>query len=223
MEAHERMRLGKMNHPVRGFMDASAAAVSLVGALLLLILSKGGAWRRLSLFAFGLSLVAMFTTSSLYHSVPWRQVWKKRMQNLDHTMIHVLVAGTFTPIAGIVLDGWLRWTTLGVQWGIVAFGALYKMSTKNEKNWVSVALSTTQGWVGLLVFWPLAQRLPWTALLLIGIGGVLYTVGMVFLVTGRPRLWPRVFSYHEAFHVFVIGAAALHFAAIVGWVSHYRA
>ncbi|OFW67367.1 MAG: hypothetical protein A2Z12_06610 [Actinobacteria bacterium RBG_16_68_21] len=223
MEAHERMRLGKMNHPVRGFMDASAAAVSLVGALLLLILSKGGAWRRLSLFAFGLSLVAMFTTSSLYHSVPWRQVWKKRMQNLDHTMIHVLVAGTFTPIAGIVLDGWLRWTTLGVQWGIVAFGALYKMSTKNEKHWVSVALSTTQGWLALLIFWPLAQRLPWTALLLIGIGGVLYTVGMVFLVTGRPRLWPRVFSYHEAFHVFVIGAAALHFAAIVGWVSHYRA
>jgi hemolysin III len=221
MEAHERVRLGKMNHPVRGFLDASAAVVSLVGALLLFLLANGGLWRRLSLFAFGLSLVAMFTTSSLYHSVPWREVWKRRMQRLDHTMISVLVAGTFTPIAAIVLDGWLRWATLGVQWGIVAAGGLYKTVSRDPKHWLSVALATTQGWLALLIFWPLAHRLPWTALLLIGIGGVLYTIGMVFLVTNRPRLWPRVFSYHEAFHVLVIGAAALHFAAIAGWVSHY--
>jgi len=223
MEAHERMRLGKMTHPVRGFLDATAAVVSLVGALLLLLLTHGAMWRRLSLFAFGLSLVAMFTTSSLYHSIPWRELWKRRMQRLDHTMINVLVAGTFTPIAAIVLDGWLRWVTLGVQWGIVAFGAIHKTITKMPRHWVSVALSTTQGWLALLTIWPLAQRLPWTALLLIGMGGVLYTVGMVFLVTQRPRLWPRVFSYHEAFHVLVIAAAALHFSAIAVWVAHYRA
>ncbi|HLA66743.1 MAG TPA: hemolysin III family protein [Acidimicrobiia bacterium] len=222
MEAHERMRLGKMTHPVRGFLDASAALVSIVGAIALLTLSHGGTWRRLSLFAFGLSLVAMFTTSSLYHSIPWQGVWKSRMQRLDHTMIHVLVAGTFTPIAVIVLDGWLRWVTLGVQWGIVAFGAIHKTVSKMPRHWVSVALSTTQGWLAVLVIGPLAHRLPWTALLLMGLGGVLYTVGMVFLVTGRPRLWPRVFSYHEAFHVLVIAAAALHFSVIAAWVASYR-
>jgi hemolysin III len=217
------MRLGKMTHPVRGFLDASAAVVSLVGALLLLTLTDRAAWQRLSLFAFGLSLVAMFTTSSLYHSIPWKEIWKGRMQRLDHTMIHVLVAGTFTPIAVIVLDGWIRWATLAVQWGIVAFGAIHKVVSKMPRHWVSVALSTTQGWLAVLILWPLAQRLPWTALLLMLLGGVLYTVGMVFLVTGRPRLWPRVFSYHEAFHVLVIAAAALHFAVIAGWVAHYRA
>jgi hemolysin III len=190
--------------------------------LLLLLVSHGTTWRRLSLFAFGLSLVAMFTTSSLYHSIPWGDVWKKRMQRLDHTMIYVLVAGTYTPIAAIVLDGWMRWGTLAVQWGIVAFGGVHKMLSKEPKHWLSVALATTQGWLALFLLWPLTERLPWTALMLMGLGGVLYTVGMVFLVTGRPRLWPRVFSYHEAFHVLVIAAAAVHFSMIAGWVVAYH-
>lgn len=223
MEAHERVRLGKMTHPVRGFLHGSAAVVSLVGAILLATLTPGDLGRRLSLFVFGMSLVALFTTSSLYHSIPWRQVWKKRMQKLDHTMIYVLIAGTFTPLAWIVLEGWMRWATLITQWGIVAFGAAHKALSRNPKHWASVALSTTQGWLAVFLLWPLADRLPWTALLLIGLGGVLYTVGMVFLVTGRPRLWPRVFSYHEAFHVLVVGAAAVHFAAIAAYVARYPA
>ena len=221
MEAHERVTLGRMTHPVRGILHGSAALISLIGAVLLLVLTPGSAWRRLSLFAFGLSLVALFTTSSLYHSIPWQGEWKKRMQKLDHTMITVLVAGTFTPIAAIVLDGWLRWGTLGVQWGIVLIGAIYKAKTKFARHWISVALATTQGWLAIFIIWPLSQRLPWTALLLIGLGGVLYTVGMVFLVTQRPRLWPRVFSYHEAFHVLVVAAAAMHFAFIAGYVARY--
>ena len=223
MKASRRARLGKMTHPVRGFLHGAAAVAALVGALLLTLLAPGGVARRLSLLAFGLSLVALFATSSLYHSIPWRASWKRRMQKLDHTMITVLVAGTFTPIAAIVLDGWLRWVTLGVQWGIVVVGAAYKALARRPKHWASIALSTTQGWLALLILWPLAQRLPWTALMLIGVGGVLYTLGMVFLVTGRPRLWPRVFSYHEAFHVLVVAAAAVHFAAIAGWVSRYGA
>ena len=212
-----------MTHPVRGFLHGIAAVLALVGALLLTLLAPGGTARRLSLLAFGLSLVALFTTSSLYHSIPWRGSWKRRMQKIDHTMISVLVAGTFTPLAVIVLDGWMRWTTLCVQWGIVAFAALHKAFSRRRRHWASVALSTTQGWLAVLILWPLAQRLPWTALMLIVLGGVLYTLGMVFLVTGRPRLWPRVFSYHEAFHVLVVAAAAVHYAVIAGWVSGYGA
>lgn len=222
MEPHERARLGKMTHPVRGILHGGAALAFLVGGLLLTVLSPGSAAHRLSLLAFGLSLVALFTTSSLYHSIPWGEKWKKRMQKLDHTMIHVLVAGTFTPLAVIVLDGWLRPATLLIQWGIVVIGAAHKARTKVGRHWVSVALSTTQGWLAIFILWPLGQRLPATALILIGAGGVMYTVGMVFLVTQRPRLWPRVFSYHEAFHVLVVAAAATHFVAIAAFVAGYR-
>ena len=108
VEAHDRARLGKMMHPVRGFLHGAAAVVSLIGAVILFAISPPGSLRRLSLLAFGLSLVGLFTVSSLYHSIPWRGAWKQRMQRIDHTMIYVLVAGTFTPIAAIVLDGWLR-------------------------------------------------------------------------------------------------------------------
>jgi hemolysin III len=143
------------------------------------------------------------------------------MQKLDHTMINVLVAGTFTPIAVIVLDGWLEVVTLVVQWGMAAFGAVYRTVSRAPRHWASIALSTTQGWLALLVLWPLAQRLPMAALVLIAVGGVCYTVGMVLLVTRRPRLWPRVFSYHEAFHVLVVVAAAVHFTAIAAFVAPY--
>ncbi len=143
------------------------------------------------------------------------------MQRLDHSMIYVLIAGTYTPIAAIVLDGWLRVATLAAQWLIVLIGALEKTLRRRPSRTLSVALQTTQGWLAVLLMWPLAERLPWTALLLIALGGVFYTVGMVLLVTNRPRLWPRVFSYHEVFHIFVVVASSLHFAAVWRYVVNF--
>jgi hemolysin III len=206
-----------MTNPVRGFLHGTAAVVSVVGATLLTVFAGGGAWNRISLLVFGVSLVSLFTVSSLYHSVPWGPAWKARMQRLDHTMIYVLVAGTFTPIAWIALDGWLRVATLAVQWGIVAAGAVQKAFFPGVSRNLSVAMQTTQGWLALLLLWPLASALPWTALFMLGLGGVLYTVGMVILVTNRPRLWPHVFSYHEVFHILVVAGSSVHFAV----VAHY--
>ena len=210
-----------MTHPVRGLLHGSAAVVALVGAITLSAIAPGGGWRRFSFVVFGFSLVGLFTVSSLYHSIPWREAGKQRMQRLDHVMIYVLIAGTFTPLAAIVLDGWIRVVTLVVQWGIVVVGGLEKTLRRTPSRNLSVALQTTQGWLALLLLWPLNSRLPWTALLLIGLGGLFYTVGMVLLVTNRPRLWPRTFSYHEVFHVLVVAAASLHFAAIACYVLRF--
>ena len=221
MQPFERLRLGKMTNPVRGFLHGTAAVLSIVGATFLTVRAGGGAWNRISLLVFGGSLVCLFTASSLYHSIPWGPAWKQRMQRLDHTMIYVLVAGTFTPIALIALDGWLRWTTLGVQWGIVLAGAMQKAFFTKLPGGLSVGLQTAQGWLAILLLWPLAQSLPWTALFMIGLGGVLYTVGMVFLVTNRPRLWPRVFSYHEVFHILVIAGSSVHFAVVARYLLRF--
>ena len=223
LEGHERVRLGKMTHPVRGFLHGTAAIVSLVGAILITALATGGFGERMSLLVFGLSLVGLYTVSAVYHSIPWRDAWKDRMQRLDHTMIHVLVAGTFTPVALIGLDGWLTWVTLAVQWGIVAAGALQKFARKNPSRKLSIALSTTQGWLALMLLWPLSWKFPWTALMLLAMGGVFYTAGMVVMVTGRPKLWPRIFSSHEVFHVFVVAGSSVHFAAVAGYMARYAA
>lgn len=221
MEPADRARLGKMTNPVRGFLHGTAAVASVVGATLLTVLAKGGAGNRVSLLVFGTSLVSLYTVSSLYHSIPWGPVWKARMRRLDHTMIYVLIAGTFTPIAWIALDGWLRVATLAVQWSIVAVGGAQKAFFPSESRALSVALQTGQGWLALLLLWPLARSLPWTALVMLGAGGILYTVGMVILVTNRPRLWPRVFSYHEVFHILVIAGSSVHFAVIARYLVHF--
>lgn len=207
-----RLTLGPMQNPVRGFLHGAAAVASGVGATFLWASCEGSGYARLSVLTFAVSLVALYTTSTLYHSVPWGVAWKRRMQRLDHSMIYVLIAGTYTPMAMIALDGWLRWAALGASWGIAALGIAQKAFWPRLPDGWSIAAQTAQGWLALPLFFPLADRLPAPALALALGGGVLYSVGMVFLVTERPRLWPRVFSHHELFHVHVVAGSAAHYA-----------
>ena len=162
--------------------------------------------------------MALYTTSSLYHSIPWAEAWKKRMQRLDHSMIFVLIAATFTPFAVILFDGWLRWLCLAVCWGIAAFGIGHIAFFPREQFNFSIALMTTLGWLSLPLMIPIANQAGWITVGLLAAGGLLYTVCMLFLVTNRPRLWPRVFSYHELFHVFVVTASVVHFTAAYRYV-----
>ncbi len=215
-----RWSIGKMQNPIRGFLHGSAAILGIAGTVALLIAAPS--WgHRAGLLVFGLTIIALYTTSSLYHTIPWRERWKKRMQRLDRSMILVLIAGTYTPFALIVLDGWLRWVVLGVAWGIALAGATQQALFPKVNGGVPVALATVLGWLSLLFIWPLINRLGWEPMLILGFGGVIYTIGMVFLVTNRPRLWPRVFSYHEAFHVMTVTATALHFMVVWRWVLPY--
>lgn len=211
-----------MENPVRGFLHGSAAVLSVVGTILLLLRAETAS-ARLAMSVFGLSLIALFTTSSLYHAIPWRPKWKSRMQRLDHSMILMLVAGSFTPLAVIVLGGVWGVATMIVVWGLAAFGMGRLAWAKNARTGTSIALSTTIGWLGLFLIVPLGQRVGLGAVLGIALGGVAYTVGMVLMVTQRPRLWPRVFSYHEVFHVLVIVGSATHWAVTYFWVAPYAA
>ena len=214
----ERLTLGRMQNPVRGLMNALAGAAAAAGTSALL-------WRapnwpgRVALIVFGLGLIALFTTSSLYHSVPWGKTWARRMQRLDHSMIFMLIAASYTPIAVIILDGWLRWATISTVWGIAFTGVALVMVLPRSKHGISIALMMVLGWISLPLMVPVATKAGATAVAFLAVGGVLYSVGMVFLVTGRPRLWPSVFSHHEAFHTLVIGAAALHFATNFGYIA----
>ena len=201
-----------MQNPVRGFLHGSAALAAVAGTVVLLF--KAPTWpSRVAMLVFGVGLITLYTTSSLYHSIPWRAVWKERMQRLDHAMIFVLIAASYTPVAVIALDGWLGWTTLAVVWAVATSGVTHLAVTGAERHHRSVALMTTLGWLALFIMWPVSQRAGIGTLVLILLGGVAYTVGMVVVVTNRPRLWPRVFSYHELFHIFVIAGSALHFTA----------
>lgn len=212
-----RWTLGRMQNPVRGFLHGSAAAAGFVGTVFLLFHAPN--WPvRAAVLVFGLAMMALYTTSSLYHSIPWRDRWKKRMQRMDHSMIYVLIAGTYTPVAAIVLDTPWSWIVLAMVWGITIGGVVQKGLFPKVPGWISVMMSTILGWIGVFFFWPMIQRLGWLPVGIVLAGGLLYTIGMVFLVTNRPTLWPRVFSYHEVFHVMVVSATSLHYLVIWRYV-----
>lgn len=214
----DRATLGRMQNPVRGGLHGTAAVVSVAGLVNLVVRTIDNRPSMWSMVVFGLSLIVLYTTSSLYHSVPWNGRWKKRMQRLDHAMIFILIAGTYTPIAYNVLSGRWRSLTLGVVWGIAAIGIGQKLFLPQVRTWFSITLQTTMGWFAVVPIAEIARRLPNLALIFLFAGGLSYTVGMVIFSTKRPRLFPRVFSYHEVFHVLVVIGSLAHYLVVWIWV-----
>lgn len=214
----DRITLGKMTNPVRGLLHGSAAVVSAAGMALLIVRAAPDATRIISVVIFGVSLMALYSASALYHSVPWREKWKQRMQRLDHSMIFVLVAGTYTPVAINVLDGAWRSVTLSVVWGAAAVGILQKITFPQIPSWFSIALQTTMGWFAIIPFLELLKALSGGAIALMIAGGLSYTIGLVILATERPQLFPRIFSHHEVFHVLVVAGSLFHFLMIFWYV-----
>jgi hemolysin III len=214
-EAMERITLGKMQNPIRGFLHGGAAVASFVAMIVLVADSWEIANARIGALVFGLSLILMYTTSSLYHSIPWRGEWKLRMQRLDHSMIFLVVAGTFTPIAVASLQGPRLAIALGSVWGLAVLGIVLKTVLTTTATSLSVTIQLLMGWSA--VFWmpEFYRQLGAGAVILLALGGLCYTVGVIIFLSKRPRLFPRIFSYHELFHVLVITASTLHFLAVL--------
>ena len=206
-----------MQNPIRGFIHGTAALAA-VGATAFLAFKAPNWGLRIGAIVFGLAMISLYTTSSLYHTIPWREVWKRRMQRLDHSMILVLIAGTYTPIVIATLDGPLKWTVLAVAWGAVVIGAVQHVFFPRDKQTFSMILAVSMGWLGIVIAWKFVQELGWAASGLALLGGAIYTIGMIMMVSNRPRLWPRVFSYHEVFHVMVVAASAVHFVLVWRYV-----
>ena len=211
----DRLTLGKMQNPIRGFLHGSAALATLIGVVLMLSRAWGNAAAITGVLLFGLALLFMYVVSSLYHSVPWGEKWKTRLQRIDHSMIYLVVAGTFTPIAVASLNGVSLVISMSVIWGIAATGIILKSVLSGDKTWLSITLQMVMGWTALVWLPQILGQLGWTAVVLIGFGGLCYSVGVVIFSMKRPVLFARSFSYHELFHVLVIAGSAFHFIAIL--------
>jgi hemolysin III len=210
----ERLTIGRMQNPIRGFLHGFGAVGALAATIYLVSKTWGNTTAVVGSLVFGLALLVMYTVSSLYHSIPWGDSWKRRLQRLDHSMIYLVVAGTITPIAIASLDGVSQAVCLSIAWGIAVVGITLKLTLPDEKTALSITLQMLMGW--LVVIWipQIWETVGPGGLALIVVGGVFYTVGAIFFVTKRPRLSPRSFSYHELFHLFVVLASLAHFLAV---------
>ena len=198
---------------LRGVSHQYAFYAALAAGAALVVLARGGE-ARVAAGVYALSLSAMFGASALYHRIDWSPGPRAWLRRLDHSMIFVLVAGTYTPFAVLVLAPALGWTVLAVVWGGALAGVVISLVWIDAPRWLTALLYVALGWVSIFTMPQLWDRAGWLAVALLATGGLLYTAGAVVYARRRPDPAPRVFGYHEVFHVLVIAAAAVHFAAV---------
>jgi hemolysin III len=203
---------------LRGVLHQWAFFASLaIGAALVIVAPAGRGTLAATIYA--ASVAALFGVSTLYHRIDWASRATRRwMRRLDHTMIFVLIAGSYTPFALLVLDEPLATLILVGVWAGAAAGSVMKLVWIDAPKWLVAITYVLLGWVALAAFPGLIDELGVTATALVGVGGVLYTLGAVVYALRRPDPVPAVFGYHEVFHLLVIAAAALQYAVVAFFV-----
>lgn len=198
---------------LRGTMHRWAVPVVVTLTVLVAIAARSGG-ARAAVIVYGVCLTAMFATSGVYHARRWAGRPRRVLQRMDHSMILVGIAGTYTPVIVLALDGATRITMAIVCWLIAIAGITARLMWLDAPRWLIAAVYLGAGWQMLLVMPAYTAGLSGPELTLLAIGGVLYTVGAVVFALRRPDPWPRLFGFHEIFHTLVVIAAFLQLAAI---------
>jgi hemolysin III len=202
-----------MKPRLRGVLHEAAFAVSLVTGTALVCLADG-ARARVAALVYALSVALLFGTSAAYHRGSWEGRSHEIMKRLDHSMIFVLIAGTYTPFALLLLEGTARWVVFGVVWGGAAIGVILRNAVRRPARWLFVALYLALGWVAVGVLPQLRDAGGWAVVVLLLAGGLLYTLGAVVYALRRPDPSPRWFGFHEVFHAFTLAAFVTHYVAV---------
>jgi hemolysin III len=206
MSAAIKPRLRGVSHQYAFFVSVACG----VG----LILAASGGRARVAAAIYAVAVSALLGTSALYHRVTWRPGARRWMRRLDHSMIFLLIAGTYTPVALLALSGPLAHAILIAVWVGAAAGVVFKLAWIDAPKWLFAAVYVALGWVSVAVFGELPAAIGWLGFAGLAFGGLLYTAGAIIYATERPNPFPNVFGYHEVFHALVIAAAGLHYAVI---------
>ena len=198
---------------LRGVLHQYAFFVSLFCGVGLILAASGGR-ARLAATIYAAAVSALLGTSALYHRVTWRPSARRWMRRLDHSMIFVLIAGTYTPVALLALKGTLATAILIALWIGAIAGVVFKIAWIDAPKWLFAAVYVALGLVTAAVFGELPAAIGWLGVAGLATGGLLYVIGAVIYASGRPNPVPTVFGYHEVFHTFVLAAAGLHYAVI---------
>jgi hemolysin III len=201
---------------LRGVSHLIAFNVSLVLGTLI-VTSSHDRLASVAALVYATSVAGLFGVSALYHCGRWRPGTRRWLQRLDHAMIFLMIAGTYTPVLLLVLDGDVARTLLAAVWALTALGMLLHLVRIDAPEWVVGGLYLGLGWMSVPALPVLWDRVGPAGALLVLAGGVLYTVGAIAYYRRWFDLRPHVFGYHEVFHVFVIAAAACHYA-LIGWI-----
>jgi len=198
------------NEKFSAYSHGAAIPIMAIGTAVLLYLAKGNFKLQLVSAIYGISAILLFTASFLYHARKSPEndtsIWRK----LDHSAIFFLIAGTYTPMCYLYLDGAMKWGILIAQWTLVLLGIIFKIFFVNAPRVIGTSIYLLMGWMVVIPFRSIINAMPHGVFMFLLWGGILYTVGAVIYAIKKPDPLPDYFGFHEIFHIFVVAGALFH-------------
>lgn len=213
----------KVREPANAYTHLAGVLLSILGLVLLLHRSVmyGQPVHVISFTIFGSSMILLYLASTLYHMLPLSDKGIRLMRRIDHIMIYVMIAGTYTPITLIVLEGYLGWALFTIIWAIAVLGILFKLVWFNAPKWISLLIYLSMGWLALAVFPALWDVFSVSAILWIFLGGLAYTIGAVIYGFKWPNPSPVHFNFHAIWHIIVMIGSFCFFWLMYQYVVYY--
>jgi hemolysin III len=210
-----------IREPVNGLTHGLGAILAIVGLILLLYnaVAENSLSKIVAFTIFGSSMVLLYVSSALYHSLIAKEKTLELFRKLDHCMIYVLIAGSYTPVCLLVLDEGWRWIVFSAVWCVALIGIIKKFVWINIPRWLSTTFYLVMGWVGVLLFPVMVAKLPAAFFIWIMAGGLSYTVGAIIYGIEKPNPIPDWFGHHEIWHLFVMAGTFSHFWAFYRFLS----
>ena len=210
-----------LREPVNGFTHMAGAILSFVGLLAMVIkvtLYNPSATAISSVIVFGVSLILLYSASATYHLVVSNDKVLSFLRRLDHAMIFILIAGSYTPFCLIALNGPTGWVLFAIIMTTAVIGVCFKLIWFNCPRWISTAIYVAMGWVSIFLIGPLHNALSLQGVTLLILGGIFYTIGAIIYATKPKFLNFKYLGFHEIFHIFIMLGSLTHFFCVFNYV-----
>jgi hemolysin III len=210
-----------LREPINGFTHLAGAVLSFIGLLALVIktsLDNPSALSLTAVIIFGISMILLYTASTVYHLVISSDMVISWLRRLDHSMIFILIAGSYTPFCLIALNGPTGWALFAVIMTAAIAGVCFKLIWFNCPRWISTVIYVAMGWVSVLLIVPLYKAISLEGVILLVGGGIFYTIGAVIYAVKPKFLKFKNFAYHEIFHVFILLGTFTHYICVFKYV-----
>lgn len=203
----------KFRDPISGLTHFFGILLAIAGLIALLSRTYGPftVWHTVSFSIFGGAMIFLYTFSTLYHWLPVSGKTLEVSRKIDHIMIFVFIAASYTPICLVTLRGGWGWSIFGSVWGLTIIGFFLKIFWLDAPRFLYTLVYLLMGWIIVIGVWPLTKMMPPYGILWLAIGGLFYSIGAVIYAIKKPDPFPNIFGFHEIFHIFILLGSLSHF------------